>query len=114
MLAVDDDPLILMNMVDMLEELGHSVVSASSGKTALVHLDSSRFDLMVTDHAMPHMSGAQLIKEAQSRFPGMAVMLATGYAELPPGTNPDLPRLSKPFSLEDLAKALRNFAVHSR
>jgi YesN/AraC family two-component response regulator len=61
---------------------------------------------MVTDHAMPHMTGAQLIKETQARFSEMAVILATGYAELPPGANADVVRLPKPFSQADLAEAL--------
>jgi signal transduction histidine kinase len=105
-LAVDDDPLILMNMVDMLEDLGHCVVEAPSGKAALDQLASMKFDLMVTDHAMPHMTGSQLIKEAQARVPGLPVILATGYADLPPGANADVLRLSKPFSQKDLAAAL--------
>jgi CheY-like chemotaxis protein len=105
-LAVDDDALILMSTVDMLEDLGHTVVAADSGKEALIRLETMKFDLMVTDHAMPHMTGAQLVAEVQSRFPGMAVLLATGYAELPPGANVDVLRLAKPFSQCDLADAL--------
>jgi CheY-like chemotaxis protein len=105
-LAVDDDGLILLNLVDMLEDLGHSVIPAASGKKALALLDKASFDLMVTDHAMPHMTGAQLIREAQARWPEMAILLATGYAELPAGTNTTVPRLSKPYSQADLAAAL--------
>ena len=105
-LAVDDDPLILMNIVDMLEDLGHSVIEASSAKRALEELGKAKFDLMVTDHAMPHMTGAQLIKEAQARWPDLRVILATGYADLPPGANADVLRLSKPFAQSDLAAAL--------
>jgi len=105
-LAVDDDPLILMNIVDMLEDLGHAVIEASSAKRALEELGKAKFDLMVTDHAMPHMTGAQLIKEAQARWPELRVILATGYADLPPGANADVPRLSKPFAQSDLAAAL--------
>ncbi len=105
-LAVDDDPLILMNTVDMLEDLGHVVVSASSGEKALDHLRKTTFDLLVTDHAMPRMAGAQLLKEARVLFPAMAVILATGYAELPSGESTDAVRLPKPFSQADLAEAL--------
>lgn len=105
-LAVDDDPLILMNMVDMLEDLGHSVVEAPSAKIALDQLGKAKFDLLVTDHAMPHMTGSQLIKEAKARFPELPVILATGYADLPPGANADVLRLSKPFSQADLAAIL--------
>ena len=105
-LAVDDDALILMNIVDMLEDLGHTVVSATSGRQALDHLAQRRFDLMITDHAMPHLTGAQLIKEARAKYPLMAVLLATGYAELPPGAMVEAPRLSKPFSQSGLRDAI--------
>ena len=105
-LAVDDDALILMNMVDMLEDLGHTVVSATSGRLALEHLAQRRFDLMITDHAMPHMTGAQLIKDTRAKYPIMAVLLATGYAELPPGAMVDAPRLSKPYSQMGLREAI--------
>jgi len=105
-LAVDDDALILMNMVDMLEDLGHAVVSATSGGQALEHLAQRRFDLMITDHAMPHMTGTQLIKETRAKYPSMAVLLATGYAELPPGAMVDAPRLSKPYSQMGLRDAI--------
>ncbi|MEA2941265.1 MAG: hypothetical protein QOD09_1794 [Bradyrhizobium sp.] len=105
-LAVDDDPLIRMNVVDMLEDLGHVVVSAGSGREALQRLEERKFNLLVTDHAMPQMTGAQLVAQARARCPELAVILATGYAELPPGVQIDVPRLSKPFSQADLAAAL--------
>jgi CheY-like chemotaxis protein len=87
-----------------LEDLGHSVVAVPSGKLALSQLQADKFDLLVTDHAMPQMNGAQLIKEATARYPDMAVILATGYAELPLDTA--VPRLRKPYSQTDLAEAL--------
>ena len=105
-LVVDDDLLILMNMVDMLEDLGHSVVAAPSGKWALQQLNAAKFDLMITDHAMPHMTGMQLIKEAVAQHPELAVILATGYAELPTAISTDVVRLRKPYSQADLAEAL--------
>jgi signal transduction histidine kinase/ActR/RegA family two-component response regulator len=105
-LAVDDDPLILINVVDMLEDLGHVVVPAGSGKEALQRLGERKFNLLVTDHAMPQMTGAQLVAQARARYPELAVILATGYAELAPGAQIDVPRLSKPFSQADLAAAL--------
>jgi len=105
-LAVDDDALVLMSTVDMLEDLGHAVVGAESGQQALAELAKGPFDLMVTDHAMPHMTGAQLVTEARARVPGLSIILASGYAELPSGTTVDVQRLSKPFSQADLADAL--------
>jgi CheY-like chemotaxis protein len=90
----------------MLEDLGHQVVSASSGEKALEQLGIMPFDLMITDHAMPRMTGAQLVAEARATYPALPIVLASGYAELPDGTQVDVPRLAKPFSQAELAEAV--------
>ncbi|WEZ85536.1 PAS domain S-box protein (plasmid) [Rhizobium sp. 32-5/1] len=106
-LAVDDDSLVLMNTVLMLEDLGHRVIEANSGQEALRLLEHGPLpDILITDHAMPQMTGAQLAGEVIERYPGLHVVLATGYAELPGGEAAALPRLSKPFSQEQLSDAL--------
>ncbi|MCQ0990372.1 MHYT domain-containing protein [Jiella marina] len=105
-LAVDDDPIVLMGTVAMLEDLGHRVIEAHSGTNALEIIQHTAVDLVITDQAMPAMTGLQLIAAIREEQPKLPVLLVTGYAELPPGTNRNLPRLSKPFSLEDLAAAI--------
>jgi CheY-like chemotaxis protein len=106
-LAVDDDELVLINTAYMLEDLGHEVIRASSGQAALDILKSDQpVDLMITDQAMPLMTGAQLAEAARTWRPDLPVLLATGYAELPPGKGEDLPRLSKPFQQKELAQAI--------
>jgi PAS domain S-box-containing protein len=107
-LAVDDDALVLMNTEAMLEDLGHQVVIAYSGAQALDRLRGGPgFDLLITDQSMPGMTGAALIEVAGREWPGMKVMLATGYAELPAGTATGVPRLAKPFMQAELEGALR-------
>ncbi|NRP21927.1 Blue-light-activated protein [Ensifer adhaerens] len=102
-LVVDDDALIAMSTVDMLEDLGHSVVEANSGESALKVLSSeARIDLMITDFSMPGMNGAQLAEKARELRPGLPILVATGYADLPEGTGLDLPRLGKPYSQNQL------------
>lgn len=106
-LAVDDDPLVLMNTVMMLEDLGHKVFKARSGKQALELLGREpSIELVVTDMAMPDMSGVELFGNAQSRFPTLRFVLATGYGEAFDDCEPGLLRLSKPFGLHDLARAI--------
>jgi len=105
-LAVDDDALVLFNTVAMLEEQGHRVLEATSGEAALALLQDKRIDMVITDQAMPQMTGAQLIDVIRARWPGLPVILATGYAELPAGMARDTPRLAKPFTEADLAKAM--------
>lgn len=101
---VDDDALIAMASVDMLEDLGHEVVEANSGADALKYLESGNtFDLMITDYSMPGMTGAELAKAVREKVPGMPILIATGYADLPAGSGMDLPRLGKPYTQAQLA-----------
>ena len=103
-LLVDDDSLIAMSSVDMLEDLGHEVMEASSGKQALELLRSEgHFDLLITDFAMLGMNGAQLIESAKPLCPGLPVLLATGYAEIPGGGFEDISRIGKPYTQAQLA-----------
>jgi signal transduction histidine kinase len=103
-MLVDDDALIAMSSVDMLEDLGHEVVEANSGKQALDLLGKLEpIDLLITDFAMPGMTGAQLIEAVRSKFPELPILLATGYAELPNGKLNDVPRISKPYTQPQLA-----------
>jgi CheY-like chemotaxis protein len=105
-LAVDDDPLVLMGLVLVLEDQGHEAIEAYSGKQALDLLGGGQaVDLVITDQAMPGMTGAQLKAAIQSRWPDMPVILATGYGESPDGPRPTY-RLRKPFSPGELASAL--------
>ncbi|MDB5615461.1 MAG: sensor histidine kinase/response regulator hybrid protein [Devosia sp.] len=105
-LAVDDDYLVLMNTASMLEDLGHKVFEATSGEEALSLLGEEDFDLMITDHAMPKMTGAQLAAAVGVQWPDLRILVATGYAELPEGAGKGLPRLSKPFSQAQLHSAI--------
>ncbi|MDV3458928.1 PAS domain S-box protein [Sphingomonas sp. HF-S4] len=105
-LAVDDDALVLTNTAAMLEDAGHRVFQAQSGKAALQLLSENRVDLLVTDFAMPEMNGAQLALAAQAGWPTLPVLLVSGYAELPEGTAEDLPRLAKPFRQNQLLSAV--------
>jgi CheY-like chemotaxis protein len=97
---------VLLNTVAMLEDLGHQVFDAISGPEALQLLERHEVDLVITDYAMPGMTGLQLAEAVGARKPGLPVLLATGYAELPAGADIALPQLAKPFDLDDLARAL--------
>ena len=105
-LAVDDDNLVLRNTAAMLTDLGHTVFEADSGEAALAILREYRVDLVLTDHAMPRMTGAQLADLIKAEWPAMPVILATGYAELPPGAATGRPRLAKPFSQDEVTRAM--------
>ncbi|MGR9214982.1 PAS domain S-box protein (plasmid) [Rhizobium leguminosarum] len=109
--AVDDDGLVLMNTTLMLEDLGHTVFEAMAGPEALDILRKQQVDLVICDHAMPRMTGAQLAQAIRNEWPDMPIILATGYAEIPEGAGiVDLPRLGKPFSQAQLAEAISRIA----
>jgi DNA-binding LytR/AlgR family response regulator len=63
-------------------------------------------DLVITDQAMPQMSGTQLAKIIRQEWPDMSILLATGYSDLVPGEDINLPRLTKPYLQSDLAAAI--------
>ncbi|MFT3725223.1 MAG: PAS domain S-box protein [Hyphomonadaceae bacterium] len=106
-LAVDDDVLVLMNTVAMLEDLGHTAIEAANGHEALQILRKRKdVDVVVTDYAMPRMTGRDLAAAIAEERPGLPVILATGYAELPPGAAIDAFRLPKPFGQEELRRAV--------
>ncbi|TAI67119.1 ATP-binding protein [Bradyrhizobium sp. Leo170] len=106
-LFVDDDPLIAMSTTEMLEDLGHRVIGATSGLHALDILRSEQpLDLMMTDHVMPGMTGLELAAATRKVRPSLPILLATGYAELPDGVQVDLPRLAKPYHQDQLRDRL--------
>ncbi len=108
-LVVDDDALVSMGTSAMLEDLGHVAVEAASAARALEILASDNsFDLIITDHAMPGMTGAELARFIFSTFPELPVILASGYAELPDDEGlSDLLRMTKPFTQEQLHAAVK-------
>jgi signal transduction histidine kinase len=111
-LVVDDDPLLVASTAAILEDLGHEVIEASSGSHALDTLRlGADVDVVITDHAMPGMTGAELARRIRQDWPRLPVILATGYAELPNGEDPGLPRLSKPYRQEDLVAKIAQVVV---
>jgi CheY-like chemotaxis protein len=114
-LAVDDDELVLLNTVAMLEDLGHTVLQANNGAEALRLLaEAPDLDLLITDHAMPEMTGVELALKAGAVRPDLPVILATGYAEPPSGDGAALARLDKPFGQKQLAAAIDRILLTAR
>ena len=105
-LAVDDDPLVLMNTAALLEDLGHTVLAAGSGEEALSIARDMAIDVVVTDHVMPGMDGLQLAHVLRQARPDLPTVLATGFAELPEDAGAGIPRLAKPFSQAELSEAI--------
>ncbi|MNY00210.1 Blue-light-activated protein [compost metagenome] len=106
-LVVDDDSLVLTSTCLLLEDLGHRVIAATSGVQALEMLAGDQvIDLVITDMAMPQMSGAQLADAIRRLKPHMPIILASGYAERLESFEAGLPRLSKPFTQLNLVEII--------
>ncbi|WP_083733933.1 PAS domain S-box protein [Sphingopyxis sp. KK2] len=106
-LAVDDDALVLMNTAALLEDLGHDVIEAESAIHALqISRERDDIDLVITDQAMPDMTGADLIAAIDELRPDMPVVIASGYGEDVALSCRDAIRLSKPFNQAQLAQAI--------
>src|SRR3954471_10459703 len=114
-LAVDDDGLVLTNTVAMLDDLGHRGIAASSAKQALDILKQrGPVDLVITDYAMPQMTGLELSNAIGKQWPDIPMVIATGYAEMPEDTDTSLPRLAKPFTEAELADVLERVVLQTR
>ena len=106
-LVVEDDPLVADGTAAMLEDLGHAATVAACAEAALLCLRADQaFDLVITDHAMPGMSGTALAAQIRLNWPQLPVVIATGYAEVPTEGAADLPRLTKPYRQSELASLL--------
>jgi CheY-like chemotaxis protein len=105
-LAVDDDEIVLINTAAMLSDLGHTVIQSRSGHEAMRILRKHRIDLLITDFAMPGMTGAELVEAAQAGWSELLILMVSGYAELPEGTGTGIQRLAKPFRQTQLAAAI--------
>jgi nitrogen-specific signal transduction histidine kinase/CheY-like chemotaxis protein len=111
-LLVDDEDLVRASTADMLADLGYTVREAGSAEEALrLIVSGETFDLVVTDHLMPGMTGTQLAREVAARKPDLPLLVVSGYAESE-GIAPDLPRLTKPYRQSDLAAKLAELVAN--
>jgi len=111
-LVVEDDKVVRMLMIEVLEELGYSLIQASDAQSALGLMEQhAPLDLLLTDVGLPGMNGRQLADAARQRQPGLKVLFVTGYAEgaeLRDGyLGKDMDMIAKPFSFEGLAAKLK-------
>jgi CheY-like chemotaxis protein len=110
-LVVEDEIVAALSIRTVLTADGHSVEMAQDAERALLLLQASPHDLVLTDFILPGMDGLELADTIKQRFPGMPIVLITAYAEKIGGgmgniSNVDL-ALSKPFSVADLQHAIQ-------
>jgi PAS domain S-box-containing protein len=102
-LLVDDEKLVRDSTGQMLCDLGYRVVEAASAAEAMRYIGAGKpIDLLITDHLMPGMTGADLAFAVREIRPALPLLIVSGYADAD-GIDPDLPRLTKPFRQDELA-----------
>jgi CheY-like chemotaxis protein len=114
-LLADDEPLVLEVIEEFLTGEGHRVTATSNGGDALAKFRPGAFDLLVTDRAMPGMTGDQLAGRIKELDPGLPVILLTGFGEMiksqgeiPGGVDLVLEKPISPFALLDAIERIMN------
>ncbi len=109
-LVVEDEPLVREVIGVYLEEDKHSVTLAENGRDGLDKFKAGEFDLVLTDRAMPEMSGDELAMEIRKLDPAQPIVLLTGFGDLMAGAGEKPPGVDlvvgKPFNLTSLRNAL--------
>ncbi len=113
-LVVEDEILIRLAALDMLSELGHEAKGCTSGTEAIGLLEAGIFDALITDLGLPDISGYEVATQAQSRWPDMQIIIATGDTPEREGrisvNNGQTHWLSKPYYLSDLEDILKRLS----
>jgi PAS domain S-box-containing protein len=105
-MVVEDEERVRAYSVEALRELGYGVIDARDGPEALRRIErGERAALLFSDVVMPEMTGRELARRALELLPGLKVLLTSGYS--PDKAEPEERILTKPFSLEELARAVR-------
>lgn len=109
-LLVDDDPQARATLAAYLQGDGHDVTTAASGREGLERFHSGRFDLVITDLAMPEMSGDRLAAAIRASAPGKPILLLTGFGDQLGGPGDPPPKfdriLAKPVALAEFRDAV--------
>ncbi len=93
-LLVDDDAPVRRTLAEILRASGQQVFEAASGTEAIERLETTEADLVLTDLGMPEVTGWDVARAAKARWPGIPVILLTGWgdnvaAEAPAGVRVD-------------------------
>jgi two-component system response regulator AtoC len=110
-LFVDDEPGLRAVMAQRLGERGYEVAEADSGERALQFLEQFAFDALVTDLRLPGVDGVHVIEAALQRYPGIVVIVITGYGTVKDALDAGKRGVSdfvlKPFQFDELLQRLQ-------
>lgn len=109
-LVVEDNIEVGRFSTQLLQDLGYETTWAANAREALTLLDedAARFDVVFSDVVMPGMSGIELGREIRQRFPGLPVVLTSGYSHvLAEEGRHGFELLHKPYAVDDVSRVLR-------
>lgn len=110
-LLVDDDPIVLQVVSEVLSSEGYEVVAAERAAEALALLQGGLApDLLITDHMMPGMTGAELLAQVHRTWPALPMLMITGFMRDVATLPGHVPVLGKPFGAHALLDQVRALA----
>ncbi len=110
-LIVDDNPHMSSLLSDILEFFDYKAMGARDGEEALKTLSQTSFDMVITDLRMPKMDGMVLLRALKEKFPGLPVVVITGFGTDSSRSDAFAAHadgfLAKPFKVEEIKDLLR-------
>jgi CheY-like chemotaxis protein len=110
-LVIEDEPKVLEVIVDLLQHAGYSTQATTDSREAVRLLETTAFDVVVSDIMMPYLNGLQVLELAKRQSPDAQVVLVTAYSTreiaaeaLNKGASGFV---EKPFQTEQLLRAVR-------
>ncbi len=112
-LVVDDDEGFRSMLRRTLRRVGHDVIEAGEGRTALRTLSGATVDLVITDIIMPEMEGIETIRTLHRTYPDLKIIAMSGGGRMKPDSYLEVAKafgafrvLTKPFDNEELFAAI--------
>lgn len=116
MLVVDDEEVVLLSVRKALKRDDYYIVTVGSADEALERLGSDSFEILITDLMMPGMDGLQLLERVKTLYPGICVIMVTGYATMSTAMKAirqgAFDFIAKPFTREELRSAVARAVRH--
>ena len=109
-LVVEDNEDVGRFSTELLQDLGYATRRADNARQALalIAADHGAFDLVFSDVIMPGMNGVEMARIIRERYPGLPVVLTSGYSSvLAQNIDHGFELIQKPYSVEALSRALR-------
>ena len=111
-LIIDDEPIALSNMSHVLEREGYKVTACENGESGLAAMQSTEFDIVLTDLRMPGIDGMDVLRHIRESIPDLPVIMITGQATLDSAVDAmkagAFHYIAKPFRLDEAREVVRS------